>query len=186
MNRRAAFFALVTLGLLAMFALTPALAQSSASYKLEEHVLNAGGHPHNGTTMASASYRVTLDSIGESVVGVGMSSASFGMDSGFDTAFRPPGETHGMWFSDHDTMHWDAERSASAYNVYRDLMSSLDALGYGNCFAPGVTGTTGTDTGTPPASDGWFYLVTAENRLGEEGTKGWDSTPTERQGTVCP
>jgi len=186
MNRRAALFALFTLVVLSTFALVPALAQSSASYKLEEHVVNAGGHPANGTIMSSANFRVTLDSIGESVVGVGMSSASFGMDSGFDTAFRPPGETHWMWFSDRDTMHWTAEPSAGAYNVYRALMSSLAALGYGDCFAPGVSGNTGSDTGTPPASDGWFYLVTAENRLGEEGTKGWDSGTTERQGTVCP
>jgi len=186
MNRRAALFALFTLVLLSTFALVPALAQSSASYKLEEHVVNAGGHPANGTTMASANFRVTLDSIGEALVGAEMGSASYGMGSGFGIAYLPPGETGGMWFSDHDTMHWDAEPSAGAYNVYRDLMSSLAALGYGDCFAPGVSGTTGTDAGTPPASDGWFYLVTAENRLGEEGTKGWDSTPTQRQGTVCP
>jgi len=83
-------------------------------------------------------------------------------------------------------MHWDAEPSAGVYNIYRELMSDLSGTGYGECFAPDVSGTTGTDPGTPPASDGWFYLVTAENRLGEEGTKGWNSGATERQGNVCP
>ena len=167
-------------------ALSPALAQSSASYKLEEHVMNAGGHPINGNVMGSASYRVTLDSIGEALVGAGMSGASYRMGVGFSSAYPPPGEIGALWFSDHDTMHWDAEPSAGVYNIYRELMSDLSGTGYGQCFAPDVSGTTGTDPGTPPASDGWFYLVTAENRLGEEGTKGWNSGATERQGNVCP
>lgn len=171
---------------LAGFALSPALAQSSASYKLEEHVMNAGGHPINGSVMGSSSYRVTLDSIGDALAGTEMSSASYGMGSGFGSAYPPPGETDGLLFSDHDTLIWNAERSAGTYNLYRALMTDLLGAGYGECFAPGLAGTTGTDAGTPPASDGWFYLVTAENRLGEEGTKGWDSGATEREGNVCP
>lgn len=186
MKRRVVLLALVTLGSLAGFAATAAVAQSSASYKLEEQVLNAGGHPINGNTMNSSHFRMTLDSIGEAVVGVGIGSASYAVDSGFDSAYPPPGEIAGMWFSDHDTMHWQAEPSAGSYNLYRDLMSNLSGLGYGQCFDSTVSGTSGTDTGTPPVSDGWFYLVTADNRLGEEGTKGQDSAATERQGTVCP
>jgi hypothetical protein len=172
--------------ILVALAVFPVFAQSSASYRLEEHVVNAGGHPLNGTVMASASYRVTLDSIGDALAGPEMNSASYGMGVGFGSAYPPPGETHGLLFSDHDTLIWDAERSAGTYNLYRALMSDLFGAGYGECFAPGLPATTGTDTGTPPASDGWFYLVTAENRLGEEGTKGWDSSATEREGNVCP
>ena len=164
----------------------PALAQTSTSYKLEEHVLNAGGHPSDGAYMSSASFRIKLDSIGEAVVGSGMSSASYGMDASFGAAYPPPGEVPWMWFSDHDTMHWDAEKSAGVYNLYRDLMSNVSGGGYGDCHSAGVSDTTAIDAGTPPGSDGWFYLVTVENRLREEGTKGGDSTGTERLGTVCP
>jgi hypothetical protein len=34
--------------------------------------------------------------------------------------------------------------------------------------------------------DGFFYLVTVENRLSEEGTKGFDSGGGERTGSACP
>ena len=45
---------------------------------------------------------------------------------------------------------------------------------YGNCEQQEITGETTTDTDTPPGGDGYFYLVTAENRVDEEGTKGTD------------
>jgi len=108
------------------------------------------------------------------------------MDAGFAVCYPPPGEVSEMWFDDPDTMKWHAEKSGGVYNVYRGLMSALAGLGYGQCFDPGVTTTTDSDSGTPPAGDGWFYLVTAENRLGEEGTKGWHSNGAERLGSVCP
>ena len=63
MNRRVALLLLVPLGLAAALATTPAPAQSSASYRLEEHVLNAGGQP--------ARLRITLrDDRGDAVGGV--------------------------------------------------------------------------------------------------------------------
>jgi hypothetical protein len=120
------------------------------------------------------------------VAGVGMGSVSYGMDASFGAAYPPPGEVRSMWFSDHDTMHWDAEVSAGVYNLYRDLMTNVSGGGYGVCHVAGVANTTAADTGTPPPDNGWFYLVTVENRLGEEGTKGTDSSDTERLGTVCP
>jgi len=176
----------LTLILVLGVAALPALAQSSASYKLEEHVVNAGGHPANGTYMSSASFRIKLDSIGEAVVGSEMSSPSYRMAASFGSAYPPPGEVPSMWFSDHETMHWDAEPSAGTYNLYRDLMSNVSGGGYGDCHDSGMTGTAASDPVTPPAGDGWFYLVTVENRLDEEGTKGTDSIGTERLGAACP
>jgi hypothetical protein len=158
----------------------PALAQTSASYNLSEHVFNAGGHPEQGTVMASASYRVTLDSIGDGIGGPGLASASYRMDGGFPLRYPPPGEVLGLRFTDHQTLVWDPEKSVGSYNLYRDLFSSIAGLGYGNCEQQDLTGETTIDTDTPPSTDGYFYLVTAENRLAEEGTKGWDSVGTER------
>jgi len=45
---------------------------------------------------------------------------------------------------------------------------------------------TDTDSDPLPVSGGFFYLVTAENRLAEEGTKGFTAEGAERLGTVCP
>ncbi|RMH70289.1 MAG: hypothetical protein D6685_00265, partial [Bacteroidetes bacterium] len=85
-----------------------AVARQSASCRMDEHVLNQGGRPADGVTASSASYRVSLGSLGESV-------------------------------TDSDPI------------------------------APG---------------GGFFYLVTARNRLDEEGTKGRDSAGSERAGSA--
>jgi hypothetical protein len=45
---------------------------------------------------------------------------------------------------------------------------------------------TATDPASPPPDSIYFYLVTAENRLGEEGTKGYSSSGVERHGSDCP
>ena len=42
-----------------------ALAQTSTSYTLNENVMNEGGHPENGVVLASTSYRLSFDAIGE-------------------------------------------------------------------------------------------------------------------------
>ena len=42
------------------------------------------------------------------------------------------------------------------------------------------------DTHELETGEGYFYLVTAENRLDEEGTKGFSHDGPEREGTVCP
>jgi hypothetical protein len=166
----------------------PALAQSSAGYILEEHVFNAGGHPEAGTVLTSASYRMSLDALGDAVLGTGLGSASYHMDGGFGSAYPPPGEVTGLLLLDDDeTLVWDPERSVGVYHLYRDLLSALSGLGYGQCEQYGIATETATDSDTPSASTGYFYLVTAENRLAEEGTKGWDSSDDERLNpSPCP
>jgi hypothetical protein len=177
--------AVLALGLLLA---TPTLAQESASYRLEEHALNAGGHPADGVTPASASFRVSLDALGQGVLGRELTSASYILDGGFVSAYPPPGEVSGLLLTDEQTLIWDPERSVGHYNLYRDRLSALADLSYGQCEQWGLTATTATDSDVPsPAGDGYFYLVTAANRLREEGTKGWDSSQAERSGPgACP
>jgi hypothetical protein len=68
----------LVLVLLLSLAAGQALAQSSASYSVSDHTLNAGGHPQQGQILFSASFRVSLDALGEAVTGHGLSSASSG------------------------------------------------------------------------------------------------------------
>ncbi len=175
--------------ILAGLALTStALAQTSTSFTLEEHTLNSGGTPSQGVDLASTSFSITLASIGDGVVATGLASSSFGMEVGFDAAYPPPGEVAAtcgvgqpcLVFTDSETLTWPAERSAGVYNLYRDDTSD----GFGSCEEQDIAGTTTTDTATPTAA--FFYLVTVENRLDEEGTKGFQSNATERLGAVCP
>jgi len=164
----------------------PALAQSSASYKLEEHVFNNGGRPENGTVATSSSFKITLDAIGDAIGAQALSSASFNMAGGIVGSNPPPGEVTGFRFDDKQAFHWDPEPSVGVYNLYRDQLSVIGALGYGSCLVQGLPQPSGTDSDPLPGSGGFFYLVTAENRLAEEGTKGFTAEGAERLGTICP
>ena len=159
----------------------PVLAQSSAAYTQDEHTFNAGGG-----TASSASFSISMGSIGEGVIGTALGSASYNMDGGFLSAYPPPKEIAGLQFLDHDTLEWDADSSAGSYNLYRDLVSNLSGLGYGNCSQQNLSSPSATDADAAPSGDGYFYLATAVNRLVEEGSKGADSSDTTRAGTACP
>ena len=163
-------------------------AQQSANFNMEEHVLNSGGSPLAGTgsMLTSASYRVKLSSLGEGLVGTALSSASFRVDSGFAQGLLPPGEVDDLVFTSASTLEWNAQLAAGSYNLYRDLHSNLAGLGFGKCEQQQLTGTSATDGDPVPAGDAFFYLVTVTNRLGEEGSKGFQSDGSARLGNVCP
>ena len=165
-----------------------ALAQTSTSYKVTEFVLNEGGHP--SPVLGSTSYRVTLDSIGEGLVQTGMHSTSYAMDAGFVPPYRSPSEVVNVLFQkDRKTIVWTADKSAGDYNVYRDAFSLLPGT-WGHCWASLLQTATAVDTTVPPPNPkprGFFYLVTAENLLDEEGTKGYTSAGAERPNAIpCP
>jgi hypothetical protein len=165
----------------------PALAQQSASYRLSESAVNAGGRPQNGTIASSAGYRVTLDAIGDPVASGTPASASYRLGSGFVAWFPPPGEANGLRFVDRTTLRWDPDSSTGVYNLYRDFVSALAGGGTGTCFVNGLAAEQASDVGSPGTGRGFFYLVTAKNRLAEEGTKGNRSSGTERPNPApCP
>lgn len=165
----------------------PAVAQQSTSFNLEEHTINAGGHPAQGTFLVSASYRVTLDAIGDTVTGPGMSSASFKMESGFPSWFPPPGEVHDLRFSGGQTLEWSPERSVGSYVLYGGVVDSLIVADYGMCLEEDIDVESTIVSDGVPSGQALFYLVTAMNRLGEEGTSGFRSSGAERpDGTPCP
>ena len=178
--------AAILMGALLLLTATPVSAQESAGYKLNEHTLNAGGHPLDGTVLSSAGFRISLDAIGAAVSAHDLTSGSFRMDGCFVTTYAPPGEVTGLVFADEQTLQWDPERSVGVYNLYRDLMSNLSGLGYGDCEQQDLSGETASDADAIPVGDGYFYLVTAENRLAEEGTRGFRSDGTQRTGPACP
>lgn len=170
----------------ALLLVTAVAAQTSTSYDVEEHVLNAGGAPAEGVEPSSPSFRVTLASIGEAVAGIGSTGPSFAIDSSFAAAYPPPGEVSELSFADRITLAWAPEWSTGTYNLYRGQITGLAGLGYGSCIQQGIATETTTDDKPAPTGDGFFYLVTAANRLDEEGTKGLQSDGTERAGDVCP
>ena len=179
---------LICIALLALAG--PTLAQTGVTYRLEEHTLNAAGHPDGGSLMTGASYQITLDAVGDSIAAYALMGSTFSMDAGLVPAYPPPGQVSGLLFTTETDLEWAAEGSLGDYNLYRDLMSNLTGLGYGACEQQGISGTTTTDSDAVPTSDGFFYLVTAMNSLAEEGTKGFQASGgvpgVERAGTMCP
>jgi hypothetical protein len=172
---------------LALASAAPAAAQQSASFQLREHAFNAGGRPDQGAIAQSTSFRVTLDAIGDAVGRTGLSSASFSMDAGFVVPYPPPEEVTGVLFVDRETLVWDPEKSTGTYGLYRSLVSTLPGLGYGLCQQADLPGETTDDGDVPPVGESYFYLVTAENLLAEEGTKGFNSAGGERANlSPCP
>lgn len=169
--------------LLVVLAVPELQAQQSASYKLDEHVVNLGGNPSAGAVPSSTDHLLAIDAVGTTATVTSATSASYRMDAGFLDAYPPPGEVTGLAFTDKTTLVWDAERSVGAYDVYRGLLSSLPA-GYGDCLGAAVPVETTADADVPPPGDCYFYLVTAVNRLAEEGTKGFDSSGAERPNPV--
>ncbi len=158
-----------------------ALAQTSTSYDLEEHSFNSGGNPADGVTASSASFQLSLDAIGM-INARGLSSTSFLLDSGFVGAYPPPLEVTNLLFTGVNNFEWDPFPGIGTYNVYRGVIGGFDP-GYGACSQTGLTTNSASD-GDPISSPGFFYLVTTENRLAEEGTKGSNDLG-ERTGTYC-
>ena len=177
-----------------------AFAQSSPSFQIDQATLNAGGHPADGVVMSSASHTISLDSIGEGAVAVSMASASFELDAGLVALYQPPvevaascGTAGGECLTLSRSgpagaalLNWPFEASGGSYNLYRDLIGGLSGLGFGTCYQQGLTTEMAVDTDPVPADQGFFYLVAAANRLGEQGTKGFRSNGAERLGAVCP
>jgi len=173
--------------LLALAGAAPAWAQQSTSFQLRESAFNAGGRPAQGAIAQSTSFRVSLDAIGDSVAGPGLASASFSMDGGFVTPYPPPGEVNGLRFTDKVTLAWKPEKSTGVYNLYRGLVSTLPGLGYGGCQQQSLAAETATDAAVPTIGSSYFYLITAENLLAQEGTKGFNSAGVERANlSPCP
>ena len=163
-------------------------AQTSAAFHVTEYSLDGGGNPRQGQRLASATYRVSLDEIGEGVVATGLSGSTYHATSGFGAGYPPPGEVAGLAFAkDRVTLSWRAERSAGSYSVYRGPVDKLPSGNTGTCLASWLPVTTLADAAVPPRATAFLYLVTARNRLGEEGTKGPDSNGAPRPNPQpCP
>jgi hypothetical protein len=164
-----------------------ALAQTSTSYSLEENVFNAGGHPISGTVLTSSSFRLTLGAIGDGVIAADSVSSSFSMGGGFVRAYPPPGEVTNVRFLDPTTLVWDGERSVGVYNLYQGAVLVPFDPAYGGCQTPGITTEAVIVSATPQPGQALFILLTAKNRLGEEGAKGSSSEGGTRDNSnPCP
>jgi len=157
---------------------------SSASYRVADFAFNAGGSAPQSAN--SASFDVSPAAIGDALVLQGsLSSASFSVDAGHVVRYLPPGEPWLVW-SDATTLAWTRDRGAIRYDVYRGPVSGLPAA-EGACLAEDLEGPPFAEISRPAPGAGFFYLVTAANRLDEEGSRGRRSDGSERSAAnPCP
>ena len=68
---------------------------------------------------------------------------------------QAPAEISNLRFTDPTTLAWDPEPSVGVYNLYRDWLSALSGIGYGQCAQQDLIDETATDSDTPsPAGTG--------------------------------
>lgn len=172
-----------------LLAASHAHAQQSASYRLNASAFNQGGDPRQGIVLASPGYRITLDAIG-GWGGLSVpASASYSLQGGFVGAFGPPGEIRNLRFTGPTTLIWDPDPTVGDYALYRGGVGQPFDGGYGICQQPppALLSETAAATANPAAGSAHFFLVTARNRLGEEGTKGFTSAGGSRSNPApCP
>jgi len=162
------------------------VAQESPGFRITDQTFNAGGHPSEATRPASAGYRASLGSIGEPVAVGELGSPSYRLSAGFVSAYPPPGEVAELRFTSPVNLTWTPQGSTGVYNVYRALVSGLPADS-GSCWQDGLLVPEASDGDPLPSGATFFYLATAVNRLGEEGTKGRASDGSERANPApCP
>lgn len=156
-------------------------AQTSPNYQLSEHVFNDGGNPDDGVVLQSPNFTISLDSLGQGITGGNLTSASFNSEAGFVYAYPPPLEVIELWFTSKTMLNWVPEQSVGTYNVYRGLIGNLSS-GYGTCLEHDIGDEYYEDT-SHYSGQAYFYIVTAANRLDEEGTMGNSSVGIERINT---
>jgi hypothetical protein len=164
----------------------PAPAQTSASFELTETAIHAGGNPLDGDRPESASFRISHDAIGDGAAGRAAASSSYRSVGGFVVRYRPAEEVLEVRFTVRTSLSFRHDPSAGTYNVYRGALSSLPG-GYGSCHGSGLAGPPFVETDAPAPGASWYYLVTAENLLRQEASKGRSSAGVERPNAEpCP
>jgi hypothetical protein len=84
---------------------------------------------------------------------------------------------------------WDVEPDATEYHVYRDALTTLGYGDFGTCrddLDPNRTDEQLDDFDEPDPGAGFFYLVTAEDALGSEGSAGEASCTEHSRFAPCP
>ena len=148
---------------------------ASPGFHISASSFSASGS--EGVVLTSTGFRLTLMAMGEAAPTPGvLAGTSFRMEGGLACGNTPPGEVQGLRFSDADHLSWLPHAPAIAYHIYRDAQC-LDTREV----------ETSVDTTTPPSGDVFHYLITAENRLSEEGTTGFESSGAVRPTpNACP
>jgi hypothetical protein len=102
---------------------------------------------------------------------------------------RSPGPVTGLSWTSKTSLGWSVEASAAEYHIYRGPLGSLSYAGFGVCrddLDGARTDTVLSDAQLPPAGQGYFYGVTAENAAHQEGSLGFATCVERSSFNPCP
>ena len=100
-----------------------------------------------------------------------------------------PAAVPNLRWTNRDHLIWDPTAGAVEYHLYRGLVSALSYGNFGSCrdsTDPNRTDTQLTDTGWPAYGNAFFYLVSAENGTGHEGSLGCGTSAERSNFAPCP
>jgi hypothetical protein len=120
--------------------------------------------------------------------GDGMAVNDIGAFERENTALVPEQVLNVEW-DNNFRMVWDAEFSAVEYHIYRDDLANLSYASFGVCRDDLDTNRTDLqldDLEEPAPEAGFFYLVSAEDSLAEEGTLGYATGAERSNYGACP
>ncbi|MDH3629295.1 MAG: right-handed parallel beta-helix repeat-containing protein [Acidobacteriota bacterium] len=100
-----------------------------------------------------------------------------------------PGDVANLFWSDSQTLEWDAAASATEYHIYRDFLGTLGYAAFGTCrddLDGNRTDTLLSDGELPAPGTAFFYLISAEDGGGAEGSIGFATCVERSNFSVCP
>ena len=100
-----------------------------------------------------------------------------------------PGTVENLRWADPVTLQWAGALAAVEFHVYRGDLDALSCSFFGECqdaSDPNPTDRTFTDLALPGNGAGFFYLVTAEDEVGNEGTLGISVCGVRENSVPCP
>jgi hypothetical protein len=100
-----------------------------------------------------------------------------------------PGAVQNLRWSDPVTLEWTGALGAVEFHVYRGGLDALSCSFFGECqdaSDPDSTDRMFSDPAVPPSGAGFFYLVTAEEDGGNEGTLGISLCGVRENSDPCP
>jgi hypothetical protein len=155
------------------------------------HLSGASPCLDTGPDPATYDGKTTVDLDGEMRLrdfdGLGIAESDAGAFEATNGALAP-GEVMNLRWTTKTAIAWDAVTDASQYHAYRDALANRSYAIFGTC-ADGVipiSGTTATETAIPSAGQGYYYVFTAEDGSGNEGTMGYATGAERSDFSPCP
>ena len=146
----------------------PAAAQESPSFRIDR---GTRGSLSGSAVLQSSSYRVSRSSLGMPSGRDPVTGTSVAASNDWTATLRPALEVRRLRFADARTLTWDLDRSLGSYRVYRGDLESIVGMPAA-CIGTAPNGQGFDAPEIPAAGQGQFFLVTAVDAAGVEGTAG--------------